>query len=134
MTNIQTLRFINHFLIQEKNLLKQSRTKAEFFDNKPSEKVKNIDQNSQESELKSKIVYANQVLRWLLKSLSAYFNQDEWRILWIIKEFKIIQLRNERRLSLICWKSNRKVKTRHVTAIRKFLLNIKANMLQLKVL
>ena len=64
-------------------LFLQSWIKAELLNEEQSEETKNIDQNSHESELKSKVVYANKVHGWSPKSLSS-FDQDEWRIFGII--------------------------------------------------
>ena len=106
-------------------LFKQSWIKAELLNEEQSEETKNIDQNSHESELKSKVVYSNKVLGWSSKSQSSYFDQDEWRILGIIKEFEILQKTNERRIIETTGILNRKIKPQHVAAVKKFLFESK---------
>ena len=101
-------------------LLKLIKTRIKSFIDNCDKGNRNFSQNSDDLDLKSRVVYAYQVNKWSTKSISSYFNLEEWRVLEIISKFETIQKRGKE-FSSSSRRASRKIMTQHSDAIRKFL-------------
>ena len=94
--------------------------------------IENDQDNARNLEIKSRVVYANNVLGWWLKSISSYFKLDIGRVQEIIIEFKMATSGWNRSRIIHRYKLKRKVTHQHIDSIEEFLIEHKGECFTVK--